>query len=233
MPNRMSKRQQSKKGPKKGKWNQRKARIGHGKILPWTSTFRGPTDTVVKLRYNETFRMVSTGGVLSEYLYRANSMYDPNYTSTGHQSFGFDTLATMYNHYSVISAKITVLLTPEIYNPGIAVACGVYCGDDSTAYGDFQTYREARRGTSVIVPMSAGGIKPQRITSLFNASRFFSKDRDRGDTTATVNANPAEEAIWHIYMQTVDKASTSNYITFNVTIDSVVRFYEPKDLPSS
>jgi len=43
-------------------------------------------------------------------VFRANSLYDPNYTGGGHQPNGFDQLIAAYNHFTVISSKIRVKL---------------------------------------------------------------------------------------------------------------------------
>ena len=60
---------------------------------------------ICKMKYAET---VSTDGN-GRYVFNLNSIYDPNRTSGGHQPYGHDTFATMYNRYRVISCSYRVI----------------------------------------------------------------------------------------------------------------------------
>jgi hypothetical protein len=39
--------------------------------------------------------------------FRTTAVYDPDYTGTGHQPYGFDQHSRLYNHYIVDTAIIT------------------------------------------------------------------------------------------------------------------------------
>jgi len=204
-------------------------------IVPRISTSRlgYPRDVVRILHYNDTFTLTSTGGALYEYLFRANSCYDPNLSGTGHQPYGFDQLAAFYNHYDVLSSVANITAVPTTISTGVSTVVGCYIADDSTAYTDYGTYIEARRGTYRITPPTNVGVAPVRFKSIFSAKKFFSRSRDKGETTAIVTANPTEEAIFHVWAQSSDRVSTGNQITFNINISFKVRFFEPKDIPAS
>lgn len=60
-----------------------------------------PQRYITKMKYSE---QVSTDAA-GRYMFNLNSIFDPNRTGTltGHQPYGFDTLATLYNRYRVIS----------------------------------------------------------------------------------------------------------------------------------
>lgn len=45
--------------------------------------------------------------------YRPNSIYDPDYTSTGGQPYGHDQLALVYNKYRVLGCRLTATVTPR------------------------------------------------------------------------------------------------------------------------
>ena len=70
-----------------------------------------PDTLQTTLRYQETLSLSSSSGALFGYVYNLNGLYDPNHTGTGHQPLYFDQLMTIYNHYIVIGAKITVKFT--------------------------------------------------------------------------------------------------------------------------
>lgn len=71
------------------------------------------TSTICRLKYAETFSPAITAGVPYWYFFNLNSPFDPNRTGVGHQPYGFDTLATIYNRYRVykVSYSVEVLST--------------------------------------------------------------------------------------------------------------------------
>ena len=53
---------------------------------------------------------IAGGGQL--YTFRANSMYDPDYTGAGHQPLYRDEMAAQYVNYTVLKAKFSVTIAP-------------------------------------------------------------------------------------------------------------------------
>jgi len=60
------------------------------------------------LRYAQTNTIDVANFGISAQVFRANSLYDPDYTGTGHQPNGFDQLIAAYNHYTVVGCRIRV-----------------------------------------------------------------------------------------------------------------------------
>lgn len=62
-----------------------------------------PVRMFVTQRYGQlnTLTAGSAGLFGSEQIFRLNSLFDPDLTGTGHQPYGFDTLASIYNRYKV------------------------------------------------------------------------------------------------------------------------------------
>lgn len=58
-----------------------------------------PQRFITKLKYSEFVSSNANGN----FAFNLNSIYDPNRTGIGHQPYGFDQLATLYNRYRVIS----------------------------------------------------------------------------------------------------------------------------------
>lgn len=183
------------------------------------------------LHYTDNFSILNTAGGLSEYSFRANSLYDPNYSGTGHQPFGFDQIAAFYNHYDVLSStiKITMLCPNGGYTA--SVVTGVYLSDDTSAYSDWRTYSEAKRGTMKIHPPYFAGASVTK--SSYDKKIFFSKSADPGETTALVTTNPTEEVLFHVWQQPVDQSSTTAAYQYIAEMTFTVRFFEPKDIVSS
>lgn len=208
---------------KKKKYGKRKATIGR--------SLGFPRERTVTLRYVDAFDL-TPGPAAVQYHFRANSLFDPNYTSTGHQPFCFDQWTVYYNHYQVQSArmKVTAQLNGAM---GYPVSIGSYLADDATTSYDWSTFRESGRGTFRQLPVVVSD-RTFTLSQSFNLKKFFNRTADPGATSASVSANPTEDAffvVWAMVMNTINTASSA--ITFTVQIDYTARFFEPKDLPSS
>lgn len=66
-----------------------------------------------KLRYTQTQALfVATGGLFgAEQVFRLNSLVDPDLTGAGHQPYGFDSLAFLYNRYKVNAVHIQMVIS--------------------------------------------------------------------------------------------------------------------------
>jgi len=72
---------------------------------PWMPIF--PARVKKMLRYSTSIGASSTtGAITSTQVFRANDLFDPDFTGTGHQPMGFDQLMVFYNHFCVTKAKI-------------------------------------------------------------------------------------------------------------------------------
>ena len=74
--------------------------------------YRKPRDmdifkpVTTKLVYTDTILLSSTGSVaFNTHTFRANSVFDPDWTGAGHQPTRFDQLAALYQRYEVLKSK--------------------------------------------------------------------------------------------------------------------------------
>lgn len=184
------------------------------------------------LRYCDQLSITSTTGLIGTDIYRANSVYDPYQPSGGHQPMGYDVWASMYNHYVVKGARIRI--TPAV-DTSAASPCmfGVYLSDDVTPpYSTWTAYMEARKGTCKQYLGRQSFTKS--AISKYSAKQFYNI-KDVRDNVSRIGAgtasNPTEEALFIVWVQNMD-SSTDSYL-FNITIDYIVEFSEPRDLPQS
>ncbi len=79
-----------------------------------------------RLRYADNLTL--TTGTLqlfgSEYTYRLNSLYDPDFASTGHQPLGFDQLSVWYDKYLVTRVNVELTITDPSQD-GLAFAAAI------------------------------------------------------------------------------------------------------------
>jgi len=70
-----------------------------------------PGKLQVVMRYSTTVNLSNTlAGTTENYLFRTNSIFDPDFTGIGHQPLGHDQWAAFYNRYKVVRSNITCSL---------------------------------------------------------------------------------------------------------------------------
>lgn len=191
------------------------------------------TTRIVKMRYASTTNVTSTSGVIGSKVFRANSIFDPDYTGTGHQPMGHDTWESLYNHYVVLGSKISVRLMPTSTSntaPGIA---GIYLTDStSVPYTVPSSFLEAKKGTYTHI--SPGINRLPVVKSFFSAKKYFNvtdvKDNLRS-IGAAFGANPTESANFVIWYATLDASTQA--MSLVITVDYILAVSEPKDLTQS
>ena len=110
--------------------------------------YRKPRDmdifkpVTTKLVYTDTILLSSTGSVaFNTHTFRANSVFDPDWTGAGHQPTRFDQLAALYQRYEVLKSKIRVQFTTgQLADTSTTVALGpwhvgVVCSGQATPAG--------------------------------------------------------------------------------------------------
>ncbi len=82
-----------------------------------------------KLAYGDAFGLAAHASLTSytgsEYVFRLNSLYDPDLTGTGHQPYGFDQFAALYSRYKVDRVHIDVLFTTPGGSYDMACMCSI------------------------------------------------------------------------------------------------------------
>lgn len=64
-----------------------------------------------------------TGSIGTEHNFRLNSLFDPDFTTSGHQPTYFDMMAQIYNRYTVYACKITIRIIDANEEHAALVVC--------------------------------------------------------------------------------------------------------------
>lgn len=196
----------------------------------------GNLPRVYKMRYVDWFNLSPSSGALTYYTFRANGIYDPNKSGTGHQPFLHDTLSTLWTSYVVLGSKInfTVLGVIADANSAGAVATGVILDDDDTISSDYTGIIEQGLGRHRITN-SRADTTPRTVIGKYSAKRFFGV-KDVKDNQSSIGAkfgfDPVSQAYFVCWAQplTISGASSLNC---RVVIDYIVHVSEPKTLAQS
>ena len=129
-----------KRGGKRRRFRRALRRIKHSVVKSGNPFRRVHT---VRHRYQESSKSLNpgVGGTCAVHIFRANSMYDPDYTGTGHQPLGFDEMSTIYNKHKVTRAKITVTFQPST-NQYVGTVVGVAISRGNGGLSDAREYIE-------------------------------------------------------------------------------------------
>jgi len=180
------------------------------------------------LRYHTNVSVAITAGAVNNYIFRANDLFDPDLSGTGHQPMGFDQMMVFYNHFAVESCRICVnaantaagslhagvrldaSLTP-LTSPDQIIEFGGTTYDvleAKNAYGSSKTF-----DLTVDIPRIQG-IPRQNITTDPNL---------RGDA----GTSPVELTYFHLFAW--DPNGISGTVNFDVILEFNAWFMEPRD----
>lgn len=181
---------------------------------------------ITKMKYSEAYNLSALNAYSQ--IMRINSLWDPNATGLGHQPYGFDQLAGIYNRYRVISCSYVI----TAYNGTNPIRFGVLPANDTPPVSGISELCENPRAKFAI--QFPGGstqyIKGKvNMPSMTGRSKiqYMSDDRYQSEVTT----NPLEVVLLYITGQTMVDSSVD--IQLNVTLDFTVEFFDPKPIDQS
>ena len=185
-----------------------------------------------KLVYTDTILLSSTGSVaFNTHTFRANSVFDPDWTGAGHQPTRFDQLAALYQRYEVLKSKIRVQFTTgQLADTSTTVALGpwhvgVVCSGQATPAGTgtdpgYTLAESPRADHGALCEAMVKTCKTYWDRSLNGVVKHDDS------LTAAVSANPASEGYYILWaFNEGNVASTS--VLAHVRIEYEVRFTRP------
>jgi len=177
-----------------------------------------------RLRYNENIAIpATTAGTPSHYLFKANGFYDPNTTGSGHQPMGYDTYASLYHHYKVVSSVISV--TPSS-------AFNMHFGVGLIADSNYPTgYYDVAENKGVKWAMNSSASTVPTVTNYYNKNLF--PNSDSVDLGALVGSDPNELTNYDIWMRSTTSTGTDTEKYFTVCIEYICDWWELRTLPQS
>lgn len=189
-----------------------------------------PQRYITKMKYSQT---ITTGATFANYAMNLNSVYDPDQTGvlTGHQAYGFDQLAALYNRYRVIacgwrlnlavgSATVPVIMTAMPANTVVTASTGSEIRENPRS-----KYITQNPGASSAILKGKS-----YIPSLVGRSKaqYMADDRYQSEVTG----NPAEQAILNIQTWTGSDAYAPG-VQVQVLLEYTVEFFDIKSLGQS
>lgn len=192
-----------------------------------------PSKMLVKLRYNTKVTLDPDATALGgEHLFRANCIYDPDYTGAGHQPRGFDQWMGLYHRFHVIGSRIRARCV-SIGTETVPFYLGISKSRGGSSNLGIAEENIERIGTSTMV--LPGGNNIGRVKSSFSTKRFYKIKNmmDNDQLSGTASSSPTWVSYYHLYIQPVDTAKNLNAQIVDVTLDFVAVLSEPSDIAAS
>ena len=192
-----------------------------------------PSRYICKMKYSEIVTTNTVGNV-GQYIFNLNSLFDPNRTGFGHQPYGFDTLATLYNKYRVVSCGWRIQRAAGIsdISPAVLVGC-MPSNDLNIDFSDFSFMRENPRTKYILQNPGATALTlsgKSYLPSLMGRtnSQYMADDKYAAD----VLSSPAEHGV--LYVQT-HNATTGEALssTIQVLLEFTVEWFDIKHIIQS
>jgi len=189
-----------------------------------------PKKMTMTHKYQEVISLTTSAGVLLSHSFSANGMFDPNVSGTGHQPYYFDQMTALYDHYTVIGAKITVVMS----NTGSgedAYKWALIINDDSTVTPtDISTIGE--NSSSSVKFVSQGSDVTTRLSKKWSAKKTFGGSVLGNDNLqGTSGNNPTEQSMFTICMMGIGANTITTYA--DVRIEYIAVWDELRDIAGS
>lgn len=190
-----------------------------------------PKKLLVKQKYNDTFIMESTLGVVRHSQFILNGLFDPTQGAGTRKPMYFDQYMHIYNHYTVIGTKMVVKFVPYESNT-TPLKVALWINDDTTiatgVFGDIAEYSKAKSSL-----LSDSGGKATTLTLNWSAKKTFggsmlSNELFRGN----ILANPPEQSVGVITIQSADTFATTQ-VAVQIHMEFITVYSELRDILGS
>jgi len=189
-----------------------------------------PIRMVATLKYFETLTFTASLTSVNSINIACNSIYDPNLSGTGHQPYGHDTYAGIYNQYTVLNARIRV---KPVLNTSTTTALTYGVGIEDTVVTTTVPDTWAERPTYVHRKgVALSSVEGKELTLNWNRAKRFPHEDLYRTVSAPFGANPSELEVFNVVLQNSTGATLGTCYVM-VEIDYTCEFYELKDLGSS
>ncbi len=185
------------------------------------------------LRYVDSVKLTNTTGALAEYDFRANSIYDPDYSGVGHQPLGRDQFANIYNYYVVLRSRCKFTYTIDSSVNDTVMAVGILDADGTFASANVRTAAEQAGAVARVFPGVVAPPTPKPLVLTYDAARYWQGKQPPETAGAVMSTNPVDQAFFTFVTQSVAGATATFSGILTVELEYDVEFSQPIELGTS
>jgi len=209
-----------------------------------TGKYAIPAQLNVKLPYCEEVALDCGSGSQISHVFRANSLFDPDYTDTGHQPYGFDQYMGLYYYWAVQSSTIRVWLSPIAVADSVPAYLAVIRSGAPTTptFASSAHFLEYCKAENIMVQQVGGfisaslkdGLPIYTCSAKFNVGKVLGTSTADSNSWGTEGGNPNVTVIeyYHLVLYAV-QGNNPGAMNFRVEIDYDARFFQKKTLATS
>lgn len=205
---------------------QRKMRAKGSTTLVNNSVQPIPTRYIARHKYADTFQITAAGGGV--YRFNLNSLFDPNRSGIGHQPYGRDQLAALFNRYRVFGCSYSLSFYNSSTSAKVAVCpANIEMGAATTS----EIMENPQSKWAIQIPGGSqkvikGYVNLPKLTGRTKA-QYMADDRYQ----AEVSTSPAELLILNIFGGSIADAGITIDCAINLTFH--VEWFDRQSLPQS
>lgn len=179
------------------------------------------------LKYSEMIAFTASA-TPSAQVFLINSLFDPNFSGTGHQPSFYDFFQSMYSRYCVLGVSAVLDIENE---SAVAITCAAVFADTNVGAQTVESLSEAMRCKSAIVG-PAGSVNTKRIVMPATAIASIMGQRDLASDPnmyASVGSSPTDNC-WFVYKCASTDGSTTvtSRVKFNILFDCIFKDVNPQ-----
>lgn len=200
-----------------------------------------PKTLTVPMRYNCEVSLNPSSTILSAFVFKSNSIYDPEHSGLGgHSCYLFDTYASIYNKWRVLSSRIKVWYINPSVSDQFQAYVTVVRSPDGQMFQSFNspmhllesnTHGAVKVVGSYTVANQLSQGQAVTVGQTYSQRRFYPGVFDL-NFEGTYNSNPSRLAFFELIAAPV-AGNDPNTMYFRVQIDYLVKWSEQIILPQS
>lgn len=171
-----------------------------------------PPRTKVRLKYVDLITLDPATSTFTDYVFRANSPHDPDYTGIGHQPLYWDQLSSRYEKYVVTGAKLKMSFIPTTSSTGVAPGYfGCFMSENTAfSYADELHAIEDGQTFKIAGPVTGSGRNTAVERASFSLTKQAVTPGGKNDDTnqGIVGGNPATGYYFHCWAASPDQTNS-------------------------
>lgn len=200
---------------------------------PGTMVYKGQPGiadrALIKLRYRDNYTLTTAGpGAFVQRAWRLNSIYDPDFTGTGHQPLCYDQWQVFYKNYRVYKTEVTYSLANE-ENEAVQIGFVVQ-PDDSGVSGDDASFEQPHVYSKILG--SEQGQNRAIIKRTIHHPRIIGQTslqyKANENTYSAFGTNPNTSVFGVLFANSIDNSTLPN-VAVNVTMVFHVELFGRKE----
>lgn len=192
------------------------------------------TTAFVKLRYCDTIAInAPAGGLTGQYLYRVNSLHDPDYSGIGHRCLGTSEWMNFYSRYCVVGSRLTVKCINT--STTVPLQFGILLRQGGVLSGIDPNILKEQGDSTWSYAGNMNNRRQSTVSKNCSIKKFFGYPNPANETDlrASTNANPDVTGYFQIWTAAADGFSDPPNTSFQINMEFLAILSKPIKLEQS